>query len=234
MIEFKGNFVLSVALHAAAVAAFFISSSWICVEIHAPKNFVAVSLFEEEKDNKSEFRPLSDKRQMPENMSPVEPPGESTPGKDEKLVSLPPVTKEDTSEGKMGSTNVSVAREAVSDVRSGAEIIGPLGYSGVKRGKSAGTTSDENRYQLIRAAISRAKIYPLLARKRKIEGTVVAGFSINDQGYPGDLKIKRSSGYEILDAAALKIVTKAAPFPKVNGEVIVPITFKLTESSAYN
>jgi protein TonB len=205
------------------------------MEVYPPQNFVAVSLFQENKDNKSEFRPLSNKQQRQENMSPVEPTGGNTPRKDEKLVSPPPITKEDTSDGERGSMNNSVAREAaLSDVRSGAEIIVPLGYSGVKRGANTGTTSDKDRYSLIRAAISRAKIYPLLARKKKIEGTVVTGFNINDQGYPGDLKIRRSSGYEILDAAALKIVTKAAPFPKVNGEVIVPITFRLTESSEYN
>ena len=169
-------------------------------------------------------------------MSPVDAPSRgSTSTEDEKSVSRPPITKEDNSEGKRGPMNNSVAREAArSDIRSGGEIIVPLGYSGLKRGANTGTTSDKDRYSLIRAAISRAKIYPLLARKRKIEGTVVTGFSINDQGYPGDLKIKSSSGYEILDAAALKIVTKAAPLPKVNGEVIVPITFRLTESSEYN
>ena len=235
MAEFKGNFILSAALHAATVAAFFVSS-WMDMEVRIPHNFVAVSLFEEKEDNKSEFRHLSHKQLGQGNMFFEPHLRGSTPGEGEKSVPLPPTKKEVTSEGKRESMNVSVGREAApSDVRSGSEVIVPLGYSGVKRkSESTGTTSDEDRYSLIRAAISRAKIYPLLARKRKIEGAVVTGFRIDEKGRPQDLKIEKSSGYEILDSAALKIVTKAAPFPKVNGEITVPITFKLTDLSSSN
>ncbi len=191
MIKFKGNFVISVALHAATVAAFFVS--WVDMEVHIPQNFVAVSLFEENKDNKSAFRPLSNKQQRQENMPPIDPKGEITPRNDEKSIPIPPITKEDTSDGNRESMNVSIAREAaLSDIRSRTEIIVPLGYSGVKRDENTGTTSDEDRYSLIRAAISRAKIYPLLARKRKIEGTVVTGFRIDEKGRPQDLKIEKS------------------------------------------
>jgi protein TonB len=132
--------------------------------------------------------------------------------------------------------NVSVEQEtALSDVRSGSELNVPVEYSGVRRkSEKSGTTSDEDSYSLIRAAISRSKIYPLLARKRKIEGAVITGFRIDEKGRPQELKIEKSSGHEILDSAALKIVTKAAPFPRVNGEIIVPITFKLTEHSSSN
>ncbi|MBI5188068.1 MAG: energy transducer TonB [Nitrospirae bacterium] len=87
-------------------------------------------------------------------------------------------------------------------------------------------------YALIKAAIEKAKTYPILARKRKIEGTVIAVFTINIKGYPEDIRVEKSSGYEILDSTAIRIITAAAPFPKVNGEIVVPITFKLTESTA--
>jgi TonB family protein len=86
----------------------------------------------------------------------------------------------------------------------------------------------------IRAAIEKAKSYPLLARKKRIEGTTITVFTINNKGFPEDIKIKQSSGYEILDLAAIKIITKAAPFPEVNGEIIVPIIFKLTDPNSYH
>ena len=89
-------------------------------------------------------------------------------------------------------------------------------------------------YDLIKAAIEKAKTYPFLARKNRIEGTVITGFTINNKGYPEDVKVERSSGSEILDSAAVKIVMKAAPFPEVTGEIIVPITFKLTEAISSN
>lgn len=95
-----------------------------------------------------------------------------------------------------------------------------------KKRASKGNTS--NPYALIRAAIEKARTYPFLARKKRIEGTVVIDFTINGRGYPQDIKIGKSSGSEILDSAAIKIVMKAAPFPAVDGEIAVPISFKLT------
>jgi TonB family protein len=84
-------------------------------------------------------------------------------------------------------------------------------------------------YALITAAIEKAKTYPFLARKKKVEGTVIAAFRINAKGYPQDINIRKSSGFEILDSAAMKIVTKAAPFPHVSEPVEIPITFRITD-----
>jgi len=88
-------------------------------------------------------------------------------------------------------------------------------------------------YASIRNAIDRAKIYPLLARKRKIEGTVIIEFIINNKGYPQDIRIEKSSGHEILDSAAIKTVKNAAPLPHIQGKIIIPIRFKLTDYQTY-
>jgi TonB family protein len=101
--------------------------------------------------------------------------------------------------------------------------------TGFSRIESSHKGNTNNPYDLIRAAIEKAKTYPFLARKKRIEGTVITGFTINSKGYPQDIKVEKSSGYEILDSAAIKIVIKAAPFPEVNGEILAPITFKLTD-----
>jgi protein TonB len=89
-------------------------------------------------------------------------------------------------------------------------------------------------YASIRNAIDKAKIYPLLARKRKIEGTVITGFTIDNKGLPQDIKIEKSSGYEVLDSAAVRIVRKAAPLACVKGEITIPISFRLSESHLYS
>jgi len=85
----------------------------------------------------------------------------------------------------------------------------------------------------IRNAIDRAKIYPLLARKRKIEGTVIMEFIINNKGYPQDIRIEKSSEHEILDSAAIKTVKNAAPLPHTQGKIIIPIRFKLIDYQTY-
>jgi TonB family protein len=80
---------------------------------------------------------------------------------------------------------------------------------------------------LIRTAIEKAIRYPVLARKRGIGGTVIAEFGVDERGLPVDLKVLRSSGWKILDSAALETVNRAAPFPAIKGRIEIPITFKL-------
>jgi len=83
-------------------------------------------------------------------------------------------------------------------------------------------------YALIRAAIEKAKTYPLIARKRGVEGTVLVSFRIDVKGLPQNVMIVKSSGYQILDDEVQKMLRKASPFPELNGEIVIPITFKLS------
>ena len=104
----------------------------------------------------------------------------------------------------------------------------PLGY-GSPPSKQGDTGQKKDYYALITAAIEKAKTYPFLARKKKIEGTVIAAFRINAKGYPQDINIRKSSGFEILASTAMKIVIKAAPFPHVAEPIEIPITFRITD-----
>ncbi|MGB9715346.1 MAG: energy transducer TonB [Thermodesulfovibrionales bacterium] len=79
----------------------------------------------------------------------------------------------------------------------------------------------------IRTAIENAKTYPLLARKRGMEGTVIVSFKIDRKGLPYDIKILKSSGYKILDEEVQRMLRKASPFPELDGEIAIPITFRL-------
>jgi len=104
----------------------------------------------------------------------------------------------------------------------------PSGYSSPSS-KQDDIGQQKDYYALITAAIEKAKTYPFFARKKKIEGTVIAAFRINAKGYPQDINIRKSSGFEILDSTAIKIVIKAAPFPHVVEPVEIPITFRITD-----
>lgn len=81
-------------------------------------------------------------------------------------------------------------------------------------------------YGLIRDAIEKAKKYPLIAKKKMIQGTVIAEFSINHRGFPENMTVKKSSGSEILDSAAIKTIKKAAPFPYAEKRIEIPIKFE--------
>jgi len=95
---------------------------------------------------------------------------------------------------------------------------------------SESTKNNKGIYSLIWTAIENAKSYPLLARKMGIEGTVLISFKIDRKGFPQDIKIIKSSGYQILDEEVPKMLRKASPFSELNAEIVIPITFKLIES----
>jgi periplasmic protein TonB len=75
--------------------------------------------------------------------------------------------------------------------------------------------------------------YPVLARKRGYEGTVILEVLVNKNGRVTDLKIYHSSGYAVLDEAALATVKDWQFQPGSRGEtaidmwVRVPIRFNL-------
>jgi TonB family protein len=108
------------------------------------------------------------------------------------------------------------------------------GSSGTSFALNTGVTGGKGRIKLsaeiiktIRDSIEKAKTYPLLARKRGIEGTVYISFRINSQGQPQDIKILKSSGSSILDTATLELLKKAAPFPYVDSFIEVPVVYRL-------
>ena len=82
---------------------------------------------------------------------------------------------------------------------------------------------------LIGSAIERAKTYPILARKRGLEGTVYVSFRVTTSGEPDEIEIKKSSGHSILDSATVKVVQKAAPYPLLNNRVEVPVAYRLSK-----
>jgi protein TonB len=92
------------------------------------------------------------------------------------------------------------------------------------------------RYQRkVRSLIEQMKNYPISARRREQEGTIVVRFSINRQGIiTAGPELDKPSRYTALNNAALKAVTAAAPFPPFDERTgpftmtfIVPIRFSL-------
>ncbi len=96
--------------------------------------------------------------------------------------------------------------------------------SGTLEGRGKGRADE---VAAIRAAIERAKKYPLKAKLRGTEGTATVEFSIDIKGMPENIKIVTSSGSDILDSAALSTITRAAPFAFDIRIIKVPISFRL-------
>lgn len=93
----------------------------------------------------------------------------------------------------------------------------------------------------LRSAVSRYRqtsppVYPQAARQKGYEGLVLISVEILENGSPGQLLVKKSSGYEILDQAALSAVRKWKFVPASKNSVHirtwgdVPIRFVLQDS----
>ena len=85
--------------------------------------------------------------------------------------------------------------------------------------------------QILNAALSREFKYPRRARRRNISGVVVLAFSVDQQGNLANARIVKSSGHDVLDQDALKLLEKAAPFtpppPGAKLDWALPIRYQL-------
>ena len=80
--------------------------------------------------------------------------------------------------------------------------------------------------------------YPMLARRRGLEGTVRLEVRVSVEGIPTSVKVRESAGHEALDEAAMTAVWHWRFVPArrggdaVEGVVVVPIRFRLGDDEA--
>ena len=67
----------------------------------------------------------------------------------------------------------------------------------------------------VRQRIASAKYYPRMARRRGMEGRPVIVFTLDKQGRLKKADLARTSGYPVLDRAALQAVHNGAPYPEI-------------------
>ena len=84
-----------------------------------------------------------------------------------------------------------------------------------------------------------APVYPQLARERGWEGVVLLSVFVQSDGKPGKVNVEKSSGYKILDDAALKAIRKWQFKPAAIGNISfatwvrIPIRFTLVDELKY-
>jgi len=74
-------------------------------------------------------------------------------------------------------------------------------------------------YRKVGKQIAFAKIYPDFARKMGYQGKILVAFRIGKDGKILNLSVSQSSGYKILDEAALEAVKEAGPYPPIPNEL---------------
>lgn len=100
-----------------------------------------------------------------------------------------------------------------------------------------GAPSPHAYLSIVRASVERQRHYPLLARRRRIEGTAVISFGVARSGSVGELKVLKSSGHEALDQAAVDAVRGAGRFPPIPPDLglervtlEIPMVFKIVST----
>jgi TonB family protein len=85
--------------------------------------------------------------------------------------------------------------------------------------------TDDKRYvsyaQAIKERIAGQWKYPQEARKKKLEGRLVALFSLSREGALTRLDITESSGHDVFDREAERAIQSAAPFPPFPSHITV-------------
>ena len=87
---------------------------------------------------------------------------------------------------------------------------------------------------LLQAWLEKHKQYPRRAQIRRLQGTALLYFAMDDDGRVLSFRITRSSGHDLLDTEVAAMIRRAAPLPPVPAdmrgarlEFVVPVQFVL-------
>jgi periplasmic protein TonB len=110
--------------------------------------------------------------------------------------------------------------------------LGPLQSAGdlamSASAAAAGFMTRSDYQELLRMRIESRKIYPDAARSRGKQGRVVVRFTIEEDGSIREKSLVRGSGTDSLDRAALRAVSRAAPFPMAPADLFAfPLTLQI-------
>jgi periplasmic protein TonB len=162
----------------------------------------------------------------------------------------PPKPKSATGSTPPGAESTSAARVATPDTGSAAAI--PGGASAAAPAPAAGTSAPDPVPQRDPEAIARSeaayleglgravaahKFFPETARRQRLEGQVIVEFVLEGSGRIARIRVRRGSGHELLDQAALQVLQELGhyePIPHEFGrtrwELSVPIRFSLVNA----
>lgn len=182
-----------------------------------PTNEVVVNLEQHETEHNVDreiIRPRETKTiEFPETIQPVQ---ISQP----KVIEAPQPNFDhqvELNDGDLGLDNADLALGPVSIVIAQPVIEIPTGDLD---GEREGADIEMIHFRRVSARVKNHLTYPQGAREEGIEGKVYLSMTLHADGSVSDIKVSRSSGYEILDDEALIIIERATPLPRFGPKLI--------------
>jgi len=238
--------LLSTMLHAVALAA-ILAWSWRGVRIPPPAQVISVDLLQHGPADRTpptnivtappKARPIQPSLPaaalpVPAAVSPVpSAPGDrSHPPVSSSTLQAAPATP--LARPTLSETSPAGGKAFPSETPVSAPSRAPAGPSTERSGDNAGVRA--HYLQHCRSLIERNKEYPVMARKGRVEGTVIVRSVVARDGSLRQCLINRTSGAGLLDNAALRAVRNVGQFPPpplelpgVELVLDIPITFRL-------
>lgn len=121
---------------------------------------------------------------------------------------------------------------AVNSVPGGTGIAGTSRTTGVGTGDSTEQLSNKYRaenFAYIKKIIEKNLTYPRRAQRMGWTGRVVVSFDVLKNGHVRDIRIIKSTGYDLLDSNLVETIQKVEPFPKppLSVTLNIPIIYEL-------
>jgi len=116
-------------------------------------------------------------------------------------------------------------KKAVEVPKSGSPVVAAAQPSRALA-RTTGSQGERRNDTVVRERLERFKYYPASARRRGIAGDVEVGFRLRSDGSAEEVLVLASSGYDILDRAALETVSRAQPFPAASGSYQFRLRFR--------
>lgn len=247
---FFWGLVLSFSLHASAIGAIFLKNSS-AKDGTSKSTVVSVNLSKfsassqnqsnQSNDANTQIQEPKQELQIPKK-EPIKPKPIVKPLQKTKPITqeqnIAPQIKKERTEDINKTQNTNEPTNAVDDGNS--KIDSQDGTKdgndglGESNGSSFGTGQNDSviapYLTKARKRVQRYLIYPPLAKKMRISGECIVGFTILTDGTIKDLQIIKSSGNATLDDGALRTILKAQPFdrpPFENIQVRIPVSFKV-------
>jgi protein TonB len=103
---------------------------------------------------------------------------------------------------------------------------------GMAEGGGTTVLEEGEDYNFIRSAVMKNLPYPRMAKKRRIEGSLLLSFRVLENGTIADVKVKESSGHPVLDDNAVawvagRVIPRKMPY---SVKVDLPINYVLRDS----